>query len=290
MRSLRLRAYAKINLYLRVLRTREDGYHDIETLFERISLHDEIMFSAAGDKEIHLDCLAGAYGHTPLLSSGPENLCYRAAEQFKKRFNIQEGVRIQLVKRIPVAAGLGGGSSDAAAVLLGLNQWWKTGASQRELLELGGRIGADVPFFVLGVCRAIGRGRGDILEVGAHCNVPLRPGKAFYLIATPGISVLTKDVYKGWDDLNGLTPSSKNDTINPLVEWVNDLEPVVAQKYPQVREFADLLRRMGLSKIRLSGSGPTFFAEAQSQEDGDRWVQKIKAAYPNCQLFCVEGY
>ncbi len=293
MKSLRLRAYAKINLYLRVLRTREDGYHDIETLFERISLHDEIMLSAAGDQGIHLDCFVGAVPfdsaqgkREPPLPSGPENLCYRAAEQFRKRFNIQEGVRIQLVKRIPVAAGLGGGSSDAAAVLSGLNQWWKVGASHRELLELGGRIGADVPFFLLGVRRAIGRGRGDVF-VGA--GLKPAPTRTFYLIVTPRISVLTKDVYKGWDDLNGLTPPVKNDNIKPLAEWVNDLEPVVIQKYHEVREFADLLRRMGLSKIRLSGSGPTFFSKLQSQKEGKEWMRKIKAVRPSCQAYCVEG-
>jgi len=150
MKPLVLNAHAKINLYLRVLRKREDGYHDIETLFERITLHDKITFSPSDDGEIHLDC-RGSH-----LSAGPENLCYRAAEQFRKKFGIQKGIRIQLTKKIPIAAGLGGGSSDAAAVLSGLNQWWKVGASHRELLALGGRIGADVPFFLLGKRRAIG--------------------------------------------------------------------------------------------------------------------------------------
>lgn len=298
MKPLVLNAYAKINLYLRVLRKREDGYHDIETLFERISLYDEITFSPAGDKGIHLDCLVGAYGHTPLLSSGPENLCYRAAEQFMKQFGVEKGIRIQLTKKIPIAAGLGGGSSDAAAVLSGLNQWWKVDASQRELIELGGRVGADVPFFLLGKRRAIGKGRGDILDVGARPfgfaqdERRLAPTKAFYLIATPRISVLTKDVYESWDKLNGLTPPSQNDNIKPLAsgrEWINDLEPVVIQEYEQVKEFADHLREVGLSKIRLSGSGPTFFAELQSQKEGKGWIQKIKTVYPNCQVYCVEG-
>ena len=308
MKPLVLNAHAKINLYLRVLRKRKDGYHDIETLFERISLHDEIILSSAGDGKIHLDCLGvGAYRDTPLLSSGPENLCYRAAEQFRKKFGIEEGIRIQLVKKIPIAAGLGGGSSDAATVLSGLNQWWKVEASHQELLDLGGCIGADVPFFLMGKRRTIGKGRGDIF-VGA--GLKPAPTRIFYLIATPQVSVLTRDVYESWDQLNGLTPLPKNDTMNPLTEtepcsceappkfsvlkgeaeWGNDLEPVVVQKYQRVREFADHVRGLGLSKIRLSGSGPTFFTELQNQEDGDRWAQKIRAVYPNCQVHCVEGY
>lgn len=280
MKFLALNAYAKINLYLRVLRKREDGYHDIETLFERITLHDKVMFSPADDGEIHLDCL-GSH-----LSAGPENLCYRAAEQFRKKFGIQKGIRIQLTKKIPIAAGLGGGSSDAAAVLSGLNQWWSVGASQQDLLELGGQMGADVPFFLLGVRRAIGKGRGDFFTGAGFKPAPTR---TFYLIATPQISVLTKDVYKSWDKLNGLTPSPENDTINPLDEWMNDLEPVVVQKYEQVREFVDYLLQAGLSKIRLSGSGPTFFAEVKGREEGDYWLNRLKSLTRDCQLFCVEG-
>jgi 4-diphosphocytidyl-2-C-methyl-D-erythritol kinase len=280
MKYLALKAYAKINLYLRVLGKREDGYHELETLFERISLYDDITFSRnISGKEIQLEVVGAD------LPTGSENLVCKAVEQFRRRFKIHEGIRIQLVKRIPIAAGLGGGSSDAATVLLGLNRFWKVQATLDQLIELGGRIGADVPFFLLGVRRAIGKGRGDVF---AGASLKPTPARKFYLIATPRISVLTKDVYEGWDKLNGLTPPSKNDNIKPN-EWVNDLEPVVIQKYEQVSQFSDTLRHLGLLGIRLSGSGPAFFTKMKNLKEANCWAGKIRSVIKDCQVHCVQG-
>lgn len=279
---LSLKAFAKINLYLRVLGVRQDGYHELETLFERISLCDEITLSPCG-QGIQLEVEGSD------LPSGPENLAYRAADQFRQHFGIQQGVRIKLTKKIPIAAGLGGGSSDAATVLLGLNDLFKVNAEKEELLRLGTGLGADVPFFLLETRRAVGKGRGDQLEEEPSADA------CFYLLATPLVSVLTKDVYKSWDKLKRLTPRSKNDSITvhlrvPPQQWSNDLEAVVVWEYQQVREFADQLRRLGLSQVRLSGSGPTFFAGFGDQLEAEHWARRVSSSIKNCQVHSVQGH
>lgn len=265
MKFLTLKAYAKINLFLKVLGKRLDGYHQIETLFERVSLCDEITLSPL-QEGIQLE----TKGEN--LPSGPENLAYRAAEIFLDRFGIKKGVRIHLEKRIPVAAGLGGGSSDAAAVLLGLDRLFGIGAKKEGLMKLGGELGADVPFFLLETRRALGKGRGDELEVepdGPRC---------FYLLVTPPVTVLTRDSYEAWDRLNALTVAPSGAKINRRTEtvWANDLEPVVLQQYPVVAEVYSFLRQLGPKPPQLSGSGPTVFMEVSGAKEAMRWASEVR--------------
>lgn len=279
MKSLTLNAYAKINLYLRVLGKGKDGYHELDTLFERVSLHDEIRLSPSRNG-IELE-IQGAD-----LPSGSSNLAYRAAQQFKEGFGIKEGVRIKLTKRIPIAAGLGGGSSDAATVLLGLNRLWKVYAPLNQLMELGRGLGADVPFFLLQERWAIGTGRGDVLK-----PLSALPGskRRIYLLATPNVTVLTKEVYAQWDRWT-LTPLEVSDKTNRYDGWENDLLPVVLQKYPKVKAFAQQLKELGLStRIQLSGSGPTFFTPMETLRLAQQWVRRVKGAIPKCQVFAIEG-
>ncbi len=192
--SLRLNSPAKINLFLNVLFKRKDGYHEINTLFERISLFDELTLipSRSGIKIIT---------RSKNLPRGPGNICYRAAKLLKNRFKIKKGVLIKIKKRIPIAAGLGGGSSNGASVLLGLNRLWKLGLSKEELLRAGARLGSDVPFFILETPFALGRGRGEILRKIR------RPGKKiWHCLVKPPFSISTKAAYKNFEKIQLAPP------------------------------------------------------------------------------------
>ena len=275
---LKLKAYAKINLYLRVLGLREDGYHEIETLFERVSLYDEIVL-APQDHGIALEVIGAE------LPARDENLAYRAAQFFKDHFGVKRGVRIQLSKNIPVAAGLGGGSSDAATVLLGLNQLWGLNATREDLMKVGGRLGADVPFFLLERRRALGKGRGDQVKEESISESDQ------YLLVTPPVSVLTRDVYKAWDELNALTPTPKDVKITDkfLTHWGNELEPIVISKCPVVKEVFSLLRQLDFSRVQLSGSGPTVFAETSDPKQARLGLTQVKSAHKDWRVEQVKG-
>ena len=148
-------APAKINLYLKVLSKRDDGYHEIETVFERLALFDKITLRSLKNNEIKVSC------DNLGVPTGKNGLAYRAAGLLKSKFGITKGIGVKIVKRIPIAAGLGGGSSDTACILTGLNRLWKLGLGTDELSGLGKRLGADVPFFIGNFSFAAGKGRGD---------------------------------------------------------------------------------------------------------------------------------
>ena len=204
--TLRLRAPAKLNLYLRVLGKRPDGYHEIETLFERIDLADELTIEPHPD-QLLLTCDA------PELSCGEDNLILKAARLLQQVGGTHQGARLHLIKRIPIAAGLGGGSSDAAATLLGLNRLWGLGLTPSRLRELGASLGSDVPFFLADAPWAIGRGRGEVCEpldlprlqrssLGANGEPvepePLPGGLSLaHVLVVPNIRLSTKDIYEG---------------------------------------------------------------------------------------------
>jgi len=258
---MRLKAHAKINLSLRVLSKRPDGFHSIESVMQSVSLCDGITLSL---------CPSGieVTSSDPALPSGKENLAYRAAELF---LNGKAGVSIHIEKRIPMAAGLAGGSADAAAVIFGLNQLSDPGVqlSDVELLKLAARIGSDVPFCLTGGTCLV-RGRGEIIE-------PLLPWpKTYFVLVCPDVSIQTKWAYAEFDRLG----------LNPGGEIKNDLEPIAISKYPVVSEIKAKLLKLGCAAAQMSGSGSSVFGTTRDQREAEKIFARIKDDYP--RSFLVE--
>ena len=245
---------AKVNLHLAVLRKREDGYHDIATLMQKISLCDEMTFSlGARGGGLTLKCPGSD------LPVDERNIVYRAAKAYLSRVSYEKGVAISIKKKIPVAAGLGGGSSNAATTLISLNEMLGKGLSKGELIKIGKELGADVPFFLFGKT-AWAFGVGDILQAAE--NIP----PLWFLLVNPGFSVSTKAIY---ESLNlGLTKDTINYSIprfqirtgdNPIEGLKNDLEGVTINLHPQLNQLKKYLLRCGARGALMSGSGPTVF-------------------------------
>ncbi len=238
---------AKVNLYLKVLARRADGYHDLVTVMQPLTLADELRLTPG--KGLTLDC------QHPEVPSGPQNLVWRAAEKFGAATGQVPQVHIELVKKIPVAAGLGGGSSDAANTLLALNELTGNPLDGATLHELAAELGADVPFF-LRPGPAVGRGIGTILS-----SLDLPP--YWYVLLNPGLAISTSWVY-GQLDLDAL---AKTGALLPTAwdgehpeNWVaNDLETVTLNRYPELRELLTGLSKAGARAQGMSGSGPTLF-------------------------------
>ena len=250
-----LPAPAKVNLGLAVQRRRPDGYHDIATLFLKISLVDEVRLTAQ-PRDVVVQC------EHPEVPSDARNLVHRAAVALQP-LAPGLGVYIALQKTIPVAAGLGGGSSDAAATLLGLNTLWHLGLSEQELAAYAARLGADVPFFLLPSVAAMGYGRGDDLA-------PVACPRLFYLVLVkPPIAVSTAWVYKQLrfeltappKDTTILKQCLESGDIEGLgAACFNDLEAVVLRHVPVVQDVKRALTRPGVYGVCMSGSGPTVYA------------------------------
>lgn len=247
-------ARAKINLSLDIIRKRADGYHDLETVMQSIELYDRIEFRP-DDREISLSAEGDA------VPSGRDNLVCRAAEKLRTACSVQKGVQIRLIKNIPVGAGLGGGSSDAAAALLALNNMWQTGLTLEQLMKIGGQIGSDVPFCLLGGT-AIARGRGELLE-----KLPPCPGMGLVLVKPP-FAVSTASVYRAFSpaavykrpDNPALENAIRHSNINKIAKnLANVLEQVTIKMYPVIAEIKKKLVEAGAMAALMSGSGPTVF-------------------------------
>ncbi|HVQ62035.1 MAG TPA: 4-(cytidine 5'-diphospho)-2-C-methyl-D-erythritol kinase [Burkholderiales bacterium] len=235
-------APAKLNLFLHVLGRRSDGYHELQTVFRLIDRADRVGIAARSDGEIRF---SGVFGE--------DNLCLRAARLLKAETGSREGCDLALEKTIPVGGGLGGGSSDAATTLMALNRIWKTGLNTKELMKIALRLGADVPFFLLG-SNALGEGIGERLT-----RLDLPP--AWYLVLVPQVSVSTKETFS-----SALTPKGKPLKIPPFFpgQGQNDLESVVTARYPEVAAQLAWLRQHR-PQARMTGSGACVFAEFESE-------------------------
>lgn len=266
MKEIKLKAKAKINLGLDVLRKREDGYHEVRMIMQTIPLYDKLTMRTAEDGQIRLQT------NLRFLPVGEDNLVYRAAKLLMDEFQIKQGVEIDLVKYIPVAAGMAGGSSDAAAALVGVNKLFNLGLSIEQLMERGVKIGADVPFCVM---------RGTALAEGIGEKLtPLPPmPKCHILIAKPGIHVSTKFVYgnlradalKEHPDIDGQIEALKRGDLRKLARLMgNVLETVTVPEYPVIRQIKETMMTCGALNAMMSGSGPTVFGlfeeEAAAQE------------------------
>ena len=237
-------APAKLNLFLHVLGRRDDGYHELQTVFRLIDRADRVGVAARADGEIRF---SGVFGE--------ENLCVRAARLLQKEVSTKKGCELTLEKNIPVGSGMGGGSSDAATTLLVLNRVWNLNLGKKKLLELGLRLGADVPFFLFGR-NALGEGIGERLT-------PLELAPAWYLVLTPQVSVSTKEIFAA-----ALTAQGKRLKIPPFFPGLgkNDLEPVVMSRHPEVEAHLAWLKSR-IPQARMTGSGAGVFAELQSESE-----------------------
>lgn len=274
------KAFAKINLTLSVGEKRKDGYHDIDSVMHGISLHDKITLEKSG--EISLSVTKGS------APSGQENLMWKAAELFFAETGISGGVRMELEKHIPAQAGLGGGSSDAAAVLRGLNRLMKTGLSAEELSDMGKRIGADVPFCITGGCCRC-RGIGEKLtKVPGWNGLPL-------VIVRPPVAVETGKAYAVLDRAEKQTGNKTDACIRALEEkdrkklaesLSNDFEKALFAEEPVLEETS---RRLALFSrpLLMTGSGSAFFVIAESRTDRKRLAEEIKKEGPG--LFIAEA-
>ena len=260
---IRVSAPAKLNLYLRVLGERPDGYHELETVFERIDLADELTFKRKS-KGLFFSC------DDQELEADKGNLVLKAARLLQETVGTSQGARIHLRKRIPIAAGLGGGSSDAASTLLGLNELWQLHLEPSALLQLGARLGSDVPFFLSPTAFAIGRGRGELCE-----PVP-QAGRLVHILVVPEARLSSRDVYEGLQQRAdseaqfGLTASEASITIvvhalsnGSLSElatglW-NDLEPEAIRRCPISALIQLRLQEYKCLGTLVSGSGPAVF-------------------------------
>lgn len=254
MYDLVLEARAKINLSLFVLGKRPDGYHDIETLMQSIDLADIVTL---GRTEEGIDVRT----NVSVLPSGAENIAYRAAEAFYEYTNITPGISVFIRKHIPIGAGLGGGSADAAATIVGLNMLYGTMLSESELREIGARCGSDVPFCIKGGT-AVARGRGEILEFVDHID-------GFRLVLVkPRFSMSTRKVYEALCIQHAAGHSTTEDLIVSLQQgdlmragnlMHNDLEPVVTSFRPVISRIREALSRAGAVGTLMTGSGSTVF-------------------------------
>jgi 4-diphosphocytidyl-2-C-methyl-D-erythritol kinase len=252
-----VRAYAKINLTLDVLGRRSDGYHDLATVMQTVDLYDTICLTTTEDDRVRLVCTI------PELSND-DNLAARAAHLVRQRLALRQGVLIELHKRVPMAAGLGGGSSDAAAVMLALQQWWQLHLPPSDLLDMAISLGSDVPFFLTGGL-ALCEGRGERVTALA----PYWPrSMRWLLLLKPAISVSTAAVFRNLpasdytdDAYSRAVSTALNAGQMPKLEDLhNSFERSVLEQYPEVTRARTVLLQAGASYVCLSGTGPTLFA------------------------------
>ena len=275
---MRLQAFAKINLGLDVLGKREDGYHEVRMIMQTIRMYDQLDMRKSVEPGIHLTT------NKKYIPVDENNLVWRAAKLMMDTCGIMEGVSIHLHKVIPVAAGMAGGSSDAAATLVGMNRLFHCGLSKEKLMELGVQIGADVPYCVLRGT-ALAEGIGEKLTV-----LPPMPD-CWILIGKPGISVSTKYVYTTLDlntntvhpDIDGMKKALEDGNLYGITERMgNVLQDVTIPAYPEVERIKEQMKALGAVNAMMSGSGPTVFGIFDNEEKAQEACQKLRES-GSCQ-------
>lgn len=256
--KLLVKAPAKINLALDVLNKRSDGYHEVEMIMTTIDLADRVELTLLNENKIQI------HSHNRYVPDDQRNLAFQAAQLLKDRFHVKKGVLISIEKTIPVAAGLAGGSSDAAATLRGLNKLWDLGLTIDELAELGSEIGSDVSFCVYGGT-ALAKGRGEMIT-----KLPAPP-TCWVILAKPFIGVSTAEVYRRLDinemahpNIPGMIDAINKHDYNMVCKNVgNVLEDVTLNLHPEVALIKEQMKRFGADAVLMSGSGPTVFGIVQ---------------------------
>ena len=259
---------------------RPDGYHDVKTLLQTISLQDELHFELSEDRAVTLSC------DNPDIPTGSDNLIVRAADALRERFQVERGIRVRLEKRIPIKAGLGGASSNAAVTLLALKRLWQLKAAIDDLLEIAAKLGADVPFFLLGGC-VEATGTGTTLSPLASAAEPVR---RYLIVITPNAGISTPAAYKA---LDAAALTTKN--TNPILSvsqseansghsqpWTlgdslkNDFESVIFDIEPEIRRTKKTLLQAGALGASLAGSGSSVFGIFADEEDQQRAANEIQ--------------
>jgi 4-diphosphocytidyl-2-C-methyl-D-erythritol kinase len=290
---MRLTAPAKINLYLEIIGSREDGFHELAMVMQSIQLSDEIEVVSRGDKRIQVSC------QNSQVPNDSSNLAYRAAElmgkKFPDAFALYGGFDINITKNIPIAAGLAGGSTNAAAVFVAVDLLWELGLTQGELQEIAAEIGSDIPFCISGGS-AIATGRGEKIW-----TIPNLEGIYLVLGKYKSLEVSTPWAYKSYrtqfghtypQDIDSLAARSgnmvkaisKKDVKEICQELHNDLEKVVLPEYPLVRELRETFQSAGVLGTMMSGSGPSVFGICETQQQAEEVEKYIREKIPNSDL------
>ena len=270
---MRLRAMAKINLGLDIIGKREDGYHEVRMIMQTIRMYDVLEIRKKTSPGISLST------NLPYIPCDERNLVYKAAKILMDEFHVEEGLSMKLTKSVPVAAGMAGGSSDAAAAFVGVNRLFHLGLSEEELMKRAVQVGADVPYCVM---------RGTALAEGIGEKLTRLPDlpDCYILIGKPGINVSTRTAYENLDlneirrrpDIDGMICDIKNKDLYSMTgKMENVFEPGIMAKYPVIREIRDLMEKQGALKAMMSGSGPTVFGifdDAGKMQNATRALKK----------------
>ncbi|WP_298845849.1 4-(cytidine 5'-diphospho)-2-C-methyl-D-erythritol kinase [Clostridium sp.] len=274
-----VKAYGKINISLDVVGKREDGYHLLKMIMQNVDLYDSMSFQKC-NKGINISC------NKPYIPTDEKNLVYKAAQLFMDTYDIHEGINIYLKKNIPVAAGMAGGSADAAAVLKTLPQIFNIDVNVNELIKLGVKIGADVPYCIMGGT-ALCEGIGEIIT-------PLKPFKNQILVLVkPNFGVSTKEVFKNLDvtkifkhpDTDAIIKAMEDENLENVCNGMkNLLENVTLRKYPVLKRIKEDMIKMGATGAMMSGSGPTIFAFFDDMLKAQKCYDKFKIQYKEIYL------
>lgn len=281
MRQLSLKALAKINLGLDVLGKRENGYHDVRMVMQSVYLYDDVHIEKTEEEGISLET------NLHFLPTDESNIAYKAAKLLSDEFHLRQGVKIALEKHIPVAAGLAGGSSNAAAVLFGMNRLFDLHLTQEELMDRGVKLGADVPYCIM---------RGTVLAEGIGEKLTMLPAmpKCTVLIAKPPVSVSTKMVYEALDaeiiqkhpDIDGLIRGLEHQALYEIAACMgNVLEDVTIPMYPVIEEIKKEMKAAGALNAMMSGSGPTVFGLFENRTDARKAQIRIREKALAKQVF-----
>ena len=279
-----IEANAKINLTLDILGKRPDGFHEVAMVMQTIGLHDTMVMEKT-ESEIELSI------SVPWLKADEKNLAWRAAELMRQEFNLGGGVRMELTKRIPIAAGLAGGSADAAAVLKGMNDLYGLQLSEEKLCELGARLGSDIPFCIKGGTM-LATGRGEVLT--RLSDMP----ETWVVLAKPRISVSTAWAYQNYDE-QGAEKHPDNEAIKRAITrgnrkaiaglLCNVLESVTIKKYDVIAEYKQMMLDKGAMASMMSGSGPTVFGLAKSREQAEA-IADVLRQNTNADVFVTRTF
>lgn len=281
---MRLRAMAKINLGLDVLRKREDGYHEVRMIMQTIQMYDLLDIRKKSEPGIELST------NLPYVPSDERNLVYKAAKLLMDEFDVKEGLSMKLTKSIPVAAGMAGGSSDAAAAFVGVNRLFRLGLSEEELMKRAVQVGADVPYCVM---------RGTALAEGIGEKLTSLPGlpRCYVLVGKPGINVSTKLAYENLNsiqkhpDIDGMLRDIENQDIYSLTSKMeNVFEPGIIRQYPVIQEIKDLMEANGALKAMMSGSGPTVFGIFDDRAKMREAAEVLKQSHLAKTVFATQIY
>jgi len=285
LKTLTLNSFAKLNLYLSVRNKLSDGYHSLQTVFERINVCDKVVLRVRRDDKIVCLC------DDPGLPADSRNLAVKAALLLSRRYAVGKGATIRLIKRIPQGAGMAGGSSNAAAVLIGLNRLWRLGLSKAELCSIASRVGSDVAFFIHECRFALAEGKGEKVRPVRE----LRKRLLWHVILVPDLHASTPLIYKQWDKLR----ANKNIDISRLTRpvsgaklilsalrqksghWLeqclfNGLEAAAIDLYPGLARVRRVLTMAGVPNICMTGSGSAFFGIVSSRKEALRFSRRLK--------------